>query len=378
MLLLWSTPVSAKFFDFDETHPYFDAIQYLTINSIVQGYENRSFQPDRTINRAEFTKILMNAVFPASVSDGCLSALDDAAVNPVLPAFNFPDVPRDAWFAPAICAAWTNGIVDGYPDGRFRPEEGVKFVEAAKMLSLAYGLTGVELPNLGAGYELWYTPYVEFLAAENAIPVGIHDLAQNINRGEMAELIYRLKDAPYALPPVNRASKTTQDVAYPLTWKEYVNEDYTFTFQYPNIWPAPSFLPRGSYDGRSPYVRSEWTVYFGPNKEENCMGQQLCVARDMWIDGYALSDSDAIINAISSDVEFIELEDNVTINGLPTLIVQEEVGDCIDRRAFYFGARWIYVLNVRCGGQDKTLYNFFDQVIQSFEEIDERPPEHRK
>lgn len=367
-------------------HPYFQAIEFLTSEGIVQGYENRSFQPERNINRAEFTKILMKVLYPDEYIGLCLDAMMNAREKDraeeldenelqVIPYMQFPDVSYEAWYASYICAAWNNAIVSGFPDGKFRPEEGVKFVEAAKMLALGFGLTGLELPNFGASNVLWYQPYVEFLAAQNAIPYSIEKLDQPLNRGEMAEMIYRLKDFPLIPEAVPAKSKTADDVIYPVTFEEYENKPYTFTFAYPNIWPAPHVLTRGRYDGRSPHIPSEWTVYFGPKGTE-CIGANECVQRSMWIDGYDLEDASLIVDAIERDTFFIELEREDIINRLPTLIVREEVGKCVDMRAFFFGKRWVYTMNIECGAQDDNLINIFNQMIETFEEIQKKPPEH--
>ena len=254
----------------------------------------------------------------------------------------------------------------------------MKFVEAAKMLSLGFGLTGLELPNFGAANVEWYRPYVEFLAAQNAIPPTINDLGQPLNRGEMAELIYRLKGYPLTTPPTPlRDSKSTEQVMYPVDWKEYRSDDYTFTFAYPSSWPMPLALPRGSYDGRNPYHRSAWTVYFGPKTDKQCLGEGECVFREMWIDGYDTEDSAMILGAIEDDRFFMDVEEETLINGIPTMILLEEVGDCIDKRSFHFGRQWIYSISMRCAGQDEKLYRMFEQIVTTLEETDARPPEHR-
>lgn len=367
-LMCMSTKTYARFFDVDPLHPYADAIDYLLRTGIVTGYENRSFRPENAINRAEFTKILVSLLYPAHVTQDCLDSW---------PEFSFPDIAMDAWYAPYICAAWTNGIVSGYPDGTFKPEEGVQFVEAAKMLSLAFELTGIELPNLGAASVEWYEPYVEFLAAKNAIPYSITSVSKPVNRGEMAEMMYRLKDSPLQLSAVTQKSKSAADVLYPVDWKNYENYDLQLAFSYPSVWAAPHVLSRGTYDGRSPYFTSEWTVFFGPSTS-GCLGSQDCMKRDMWIDGYRTEDSKLILDAILNDEYFIQLEDETITNSLPSLVLLEEVGTCIDKRAFYFGKKWIYALNIRCAGQDDKLNNFFDQMMQSVRELAEKPKEYRK
>lgn len=55
--------------------------------------------------------------------------------NPDAEQFNncFPDI-TDEWFAPYVCYAKTSGWVSGYPDGTFKPENNVNKAEAIKML----------------------------------------------------------------------------------------------------------------------------------------------------------------------------------------------------------------------------------------------------
>jgi hypothetical protein len=41
--------------------------------------------------------------------------------------------------------------------------------------------------------EFWYRPYVQSLSDLHAIPVSIKYFNQTLTRGEMAEIVYRLK-----------------------------------------------------------------------------------------------------------------------------------------------------------------------------------------
>ncbi len=60
----------------------------------------------------------------------------------------FPDVKTD-WYAPYVCYALDKGWVDGYPDGTFKPEKNVNKVEAIKMLVNSQG------------YEVSFSPFSE-------------------------------------------------------------------------------------------------------------------------------------------------------------------------------------------------------------------------
>jgi len=159
----------AAFPDVSSTHDNFDAIEYVQAQGIVAGYPDGTFKPNQKINRAEFTKIIMEAAFPGiSKGSDC-----------------FPDVLKE-WFAKYICEAKLKNIIGGYPDGTFRPDQDISFVEAAKIIVLTLGY------EVGAD-DVWFKPFVDALAERNAIPLSITDFNQYITRGEMAEMIYRLK-----------------------------------------------------------------------------------------------------------------------------------------------------------------------------------------
>jgi hypothetical protein len=161
----------------------FDAIKYLYLKGIVQGYPNGTYKPDNYITRAEFTKIVIKSKFDGTEIDNCISQNINSNRSYVF----FPDVARDQRFADYICVAKQKGIVKGYNDGTFKPGNDISFVEAAKILVETFDYTsGTD--------QIRYKPYVDVLAAKNAIPDSISRFAQKITRGEMAEIMWRLMD----------------------------------------------------------------------------------------------------------------------------------------------------------------------------------------
>jgi hypothetical protein len=172
----------ASFSDVQSQHPNYDAISYVQSQQIVQGYSDGTYRPDISINRAEFTKIIIGAVYNSSVIDNCIQEKTEATNNAVF----FPDVPKTAWFAKYVCTAKVNGIIQGYPDGTFKPANNINFVEAAKIIANGFKYqTSTDQP--------WYKPFVIALQDKNAIPTSIISFEKSITRGEMAEMIYRLK-----------------------------------------------------------------------------------------------------------------------------------------------------------------------------------------
>ncbi len=161
----------AAFSDISGNTQYQAAIKDLQAKGVIEGYADGSFKPKSGINRAEFLKILLESR-GVVVSNGknC-----------------FPDV-TDQWFAKYVCAAKEEGIVAGYPDGTFRPGQAINFVEATKMLSLAYK------QQISQNSSQWYEPYALALESSKAIPPTVATLDAPLKRGEMAEMMWRLSE----------------------------------------------------------------------------------------------------------------------------------------------------------------------------------------
>lgn len=175
LALLLSPVTQASFADVASTHPNAAAVAHVKSAGIVQGYPDGSFKPSNTINRAEFTKIIIAAEFSAAEINRCF-----------LTTLNFVDVPRDAWFAPYVCVAVANNIIAGYPDGTFQPTWNIKTTEAAKILVQTFGYETTP-------QDIWYEPFILALTQRGAIPDSVQSLTHDLTRGEMAEMIYRLQ-----------------------------------------------------------------------------------------------------------------------------------------------------------------------------------------
>lgn len=176
------TPAYAAFTDVPSTHPNYDAITYVQDHNIVEGYADGTYHPDQTINRAEFTKIIILANFARAE----LGACDPKKI------LHFSDINLSDWYVPYLCVAVKYHINGGYPDGTFRPAAMINFAEASKMILNASWQDGSAGPDTSG--QDWFRPYVLVLGTDfRAIPLSITHFDQSITRGEMAEMIYRLK-----------------------------------------------------------------------------------------------------------------------------------------------------------------------------------------
>lgn len=104
-----------------------EAAQVLAALDIMSGDENGDLHLERTITRAEFTRMVISA---SPYRDSAGSA---ASVAP------YPDVPRTHWAAAYVQAAVSAGYVSGYLDGTFRPDNPITLAEGVTMVLTLLG-----------------------------------------------------------------------------------------------------------------------------------------------------------------------------------------------------------------------------------------------
>ncbi len=165
------------FTDVQTEHFNGEAIEFLKDSTIVEGYSDGTYKPENRINRAEFTKIIIEATY----SDEEIEACDSAS---------FPDVPAGEWFSNYVCMAKLHGVVGGYPDNTFRPAGFINFAEASKIVAESQDVTE---DTIGTNNE-WFAGYVKGLENKKAIPTTVQFFDKEITRGEMSEVVFRLKD----------------------------------------------------------------------------------------------------------------------------------------------------------------------------------------
>ena len=163
--------VSAEYSDVtDDTQ-----IQMLTLLSrldIINGYPDGTFGPYDPITRAQFAKIIVYAVNKQemALSNGGASA--------------FSDVPQNHWATPYINLVADMGIINGYPDGTFKPEEELTF---AQIVTVILRVLGYNESSIGVH---WPDNYIE-KANNIKLTDKVNKLPnQTVNRMETAALIY--------------------------------------------------------------------------------------------------------------------------------------------------------------------------------------------
>ena len=97
-----------------------------------------------------------------------------AMVVGLLPTFafaapgNFPDVPTGEWYYNDVQKAANTGLINGYPDGTFGPNQNMKYSEAVKLAACMHQKHTTGSVTLKNGNP-WYQTYVDYAKAHSII-----------------------------------------------------------------------------------------------------------------------------------------------------------------------------------------------------------------
>lgn len=122
-----STEKYLKFVDINGNEYYADAAQILVEQGILKGYTDGSFGADLTITRAEMAAIICRRL-----------GIEDDAEN-LKGSTAYTDVKSTHWASGYINIASDRGVINGYGNGKFGPDDQVTYIQAAKMLVCALG-----------------------------------------------------------------------------------------------------------------------------------------------------------------------------------------------------------------------------------------------
>lgn len=150
------------------------AVEALTSMGIIGGYPDGTYQPDRTINRAEMAQMVITAL---GYNDGGLAVyagtLSDTAGH---------------WAENVVAYAQKIGVIKGDSEGTFRPEDAISYDEAATILVRALGYDESELEGT------WPLNCVQ-KANELGIPTGEAG-SEGATRGDVAMMLYAAMQLP--------------------------------------------------------------------------------------------------------------------------------------------------------------------------------------
>lgn len=257
---LFALPVNAQepsegaFPDVSIDSPYYIAIEYFRERNIIQGYEDGTFRPYQEANRAEALKIiLLSSDIEVDISTLGLNI--------------FPDVSAEDWYYPYIKKAKELEIVEGYPDGYFRPEQTLNIAETLKIIMITNGVEVNTVDEFTSVYpdvtgEVWFAPYAEYAKDKNIIEPqndGNLNAGRGITRGELVELMYRTEivlennEEPFDIStnwPLKQFPEHGFKDKHPYTWQIIYNEDEIV------FWRQDEINHQSSYEVPFPYSAS--------------------------------------------------------------------------------------------------------------------------
>jgi uncharacterized protein YvpB len=153
-----------------------EQISFLAREGIIHGYGDGSFLPTATLIREEFALMAHEYLKYKRELDNTPDATEVAAQTDVLTNITMGGTPvfsdtADSYAVEAIEKLRAEGILDGYPDGSFRPKNVITRAEIAMVLHKISGLSGVYPTRTLPDAHVTEAPYISQLQPVNA-PVG--------------------------------------------------------------------------------------------------------------------------------------------------------------------------------------------------------------
>lgn len=185
------TSSASTFSDVSQYSDYYEPIVDLVNRKIISGYPDNTFRPNKSITREEAAKMLARTI-------------DVNITNPANPGFK--DVKTSDPNYRYIAALASEGIINGYPDGKFHPKEPITRAQMAKILSLGFKL-GIST-KLNHGFKdvpnnnpnAYYIQTLYDLNITKGVTAIKFDPFNTVTRAQMATFIWRAEKADRGTP----------------------------------------------------------------------------------------------------------------------------------------------------------------------------------
>lgn len=122
---------------------YTEAVEVMTNLGVIDGMDDGNFNPTGTFTREQAAKILAYMLLGPKNADAFSTYRAP-----------FTDVAADRWSAGYIAYCASEGIIGGYGDGRFGPEDALTSYQWAKMLLVALGFDAEIEQLVGADWQV--------------------------------------------------------------------------------------------------------------------------------------------------------------------------------------------------------------------------------
>ncbi len=194
------TTVSAK--NFGDTSGYWaeTLIDKWSDNGVINGYADGMFRPDDSITRAELAKII-------SAAKNYTASADIA----------FADVSGDEWYAADLKKCVAQGIIGGYEDGTFRPDNYITREEASTMFVRAYNVNAIGMLDFADTNDIseWAKTAVTALVGAgviNGYEDGTFMPKASITRAEVVKILDGVNSISADFPQATNSTGGTNSV----------------------------------------------------------------------------------------------------------------------------------------------------------------------
>jgi len=161
------------------------AMTRLSDLGIMQGYPDGTMRPLNKVTRAEFAAFLARALTKANYV---------APTSPATP-LSFSDLPLEHWAYQAVEFISAQGLMNGFPDGTFRPEE---YITGKEVIAALVRAAGLEREAQAAQAYLkdapWFAGY-SVVGAQHGLLYPDFAPEEEALRGEVAISLSALYDA---------------------------------------------------------------------------------------------------------------------------------------------------------------------------------------
>ena len=175
----------------------------------IAGRTNTQAAPEANITRAEVAMILYRLLTDEARS------IYGTSIN------RFSDVPRNAWYATAVSTLANIGLINGYPNGRFGPNDLITRGEVATILSRFFDVSEDSIRDHFSDIAgSWARDSINLAADHglvNGFPDGTFRPDQRITRAEVIVMVNRILGRSASASTVLRGYKTFEDV-HPGAW----------------------------------------------------------------------------------------------------------------------------------------------------------------
>mgnify|MGYP004548654241 FL=1 len=198
------------------------------------GYPDGTFMPQANITRAEVAAIVYRLMTPESRAK--FSSADCM----------FSDVQAGMWFNESVCTLVKAGIISGYPDGTFKPNQSITRAEFSSMIARMFSVSYVGNNSFEDINGHWAQSYMNILSKLGILKGDSNGNANpdaNLTRAEAAAMCNRLVGR-------NSTNSSLNSCKEPITsWPDVSNgawfyadvleatnsHDYTWTLNVKNV-----------------------------------------------------------------------------------------------------------------------------------------------